>query len=104
MRSTHLTKGDYDEKLQQLAGEVAKRAIDDVRLLQRRGVIDGMKILRRNFGKRFFLGDCEEYKNVHQIQKLIRDFKIGAVGFWCRASGVSIDNKTLIRRVFKATK
>jgi hypothetical protein len=102
MRSTHLVKGNYDDKLQQLAGEVAKRAIDDVRLLQRRGILDGMRVIRKNMGSDLNLGDCDEYKKIHQIYKLINDFKTGIVGFWCRAAGIPIDNKTLIRRVFGA--
>ncbi len=42
-----LVKGGYDEKLQQLAGEVALRAIMDLRTLRRRGVVKCMKIISR---------------------------------------------------------
>lgn len=97
MRSTHLCRGDYDDRLQQLAGEVALQAIRDLRLLRKRGMVVGMKIVRGHEGVR--LNDCGEYKSVHAIQTLLRDFKNGTVGWWCRASGVMVDNKTLLRKI-----
>ena len=52
MVSTQLTKWDEDERIRQLAGEIVIRAIQDVRLLQRRGVLDGIKITGETFGIR----------------------------------------------------
>ena len=97
MRSTHLTKGDYDERLMQLAGEVALQAIRDLRMLRKRGMVEGMKIVRDHHGVP--LNDALEYKSMHEVQNLIRDFKDGTVAWWCRASGIRIDNRTLLRKL-----
>lgn len=97
MRSTHLCRGDYDERLQQLAGEVALQAIRDLRMLRKRGMVKGMKIIKGHQGVP--LNDALEYKNSHEVQKLLRDFKNGTVAWWCRASGISIDNRTLLRKL-----
>jgi len=92
-----LVKGGYDEKLQQLAGEVALRAIMDLRTLRRRGVVKCMKIVTRP--ELANLRDMPEYKNSHNVQKLLEDFRNGTVGWWCRAAGVRICNRTLLRRM-----
>ena len=97
MRSTHLTKGNYDERLQQLAGEVALQAIRDLRMLRKRGMVKGMKIIKDHQGVP--LNDALEYKNSHEVQKLLRDFKTGVIAWWCRACGVAIDNRTLMRKI-----
>ena len=97
MRVGALVKGEYDERLQQLAGEVALRAIMDLRTLRRRGVVKCMKIVASP--ELINLRDMAEYKNVHQVQKLLGDFKNGTVGWWCRAAGVRICNRTLLRRM-----
>ena len=97
MRSTQLCRGDYDDRLQQLAGEVALQAIRDLRMLRKRGMVRGMKIIKDHQGVP--LNDALEYKNSHEVQKLLRDFKTGVVSWWCRASGVAIDNRTLLRKL-----
>ena len=97
MRSTHLCRGDYDDRLQQLAGEVALQAIRDLRMLRKRGMVKGMKIIKDHQGVP--LNDALEYKNSHEVQKLLRDFKNGTVSWWCRASVVKIDNRTLLRKL-----
>ena len=95
-----LVKGGYDEKLQQLAGEVALRAIMDLRTLRRRGVIKCMKIISRP--ELANLRDMPEYKNSHNVQKLLEDFRNDTVGWWCRAAGIRICNRTLLRRMREA--
>ena len=97
MRSTQLCRGDYDDRLQQLAGEVALQAIRDLRMLRKRGMVKGLKIIKDHQGVP--LNDALEYKNSHEVQKLLRDFKNGTVSWWCRASGVKIDNRTLLRKL-----
>ena len=97
MRSTQLCRGDYDDRVQQLAGEVALQAIRDLRMLRKRGMVKGMNIVKGHQGVP--LNDALEYKNSHEVQKLLRDFKIGVVSWWCRASGVQIDNRTLLRKL-----
>jgi len=97
VRSTHLCRGDYDERLQQLAGEVALQAIRDLRLLRKRGMVKGMKIIKDHQGVP--LNDALEYKNSHEVQKLLRDFKTGVVSRWSTASGERIDNRTLLRKL-----
>ena len=97
MRSTQLCHGNYDERLQQLAGEVALQAIRDLRMLRKRGMVKGLKIVKDHTDVP--LNDALEYKNSHEVQKLLRDFKNGTVAWWCRASGVRIDNRTLLRRM-----
>jgi len=99
MRTSHFVKGDYDDRLCQLAGEVAKQAIDDVRMLQRRGVLDGLTIKEDFYKDDISLNDCQEYRNIQQVRKLVKDFKNGVVWFWCRAAGVHIDNRSLLRRM-----
>jgi hypothetical protein len=99
MISTQLTKGDYDDKLQQLAGEVAIQAIRDLRMLRRRGIISGMKVIPGSEHK--MINDAWEYKNTLEVKRLLRDFKNGTVGWWCRAAGINIDNKTLLRRMME---
>jgi hypothetical protein len=83
--------------VQQLAGEVALQAIRDLRMLRKRGMVKGMKIIKDHQGVP--LNDALEYKNSHEVQKLLRDFKTGVVSWWCRASGVQIDNRTLLRKL-----
>ena len=93
MVSTQLTKWDEDERIRQLAGEIVIRAIQDVRLLQRRGVLDGIKITGETSGLR----DCSEYTEPEEVEKLVNDFQDGTVLFWCRVAGVEIDQRTLNR-------
>ena len=50
MRSTQLCRGDYDDRVQQLAGEVALQAIRDLRMLRKRGMVKGMKIVKDHTG------------------------------------------------------
>jgi hypothetical protein len=45
------------------------------------------------------LNDALEYKNMHEVQNLLKDFKNGTVAWWCRASGIRIDNRTLLRKL-----
>lgn len=97
MRSTHLCRGDYDDRLQQLAGEVAIQAIRDLRLLRKRGMVVGMKIVRDH--ENIHLNDCDDYKSIGAVKLLLRDFKNGTVAWWCRASGICIDNATLLRKM-----
>jgi hypothetical protein len=47
--------------LQQLAGEVALQAIRDLRMLRKRGMVKGMKIIKDHQGVP--LNDALEYKN-----------------------------------------
>ena len=93
MVSAQLTKWDEDERIRQLAGEIVIRAIQDVRLLQRRGVLEGVKIT----GETSRLKDCCEYKEPEEVEKLVNDFQDGTVLFWCRVAGVEIDQRTLNR-------
>ena len=93
MVSTQLTKWDEDERIRQLAGEIVIRAIQDVRLLQRRGVLDGIKMPGETSGLR----DCSEYTEPEEVEKLVNDFQDGTVLFWCRVAGVEIDQRTLNR-------
>jgi len=100
MVSTQLTKWDEDERIRQLAGEIVIRAIQDIRLLQRRGVLDGIKITGETSGLR----DCSEYTEPEEVEKLVNDFQDGTVLFWCRVAGVEIDQRTLNRVVERSNK
>ena len=93
MVAAQLTRWDEDERIRQLAGEIVIRAIQDVRLLQRRGVLEGVKIT----GETSRLKDCCEYKEPEEVEKLVSDFQDGTVLFWCRVAGVEIDQRTLNR-------
>ena len=95
MRSTQLTRGDRDDRMRQLAGEVALRAIEDLRLLRRWGAVKGMKVIPCYTGRD--LNECAEYNNTIEIRKLLRDFKNGTVTWWCRAGGINIDTPRLLR-------
>lgn len=101
MVSTQLTKWDEDERIQQLAGEIVIRAIQDIRLLQRRGVLDGTRITGR---KVIELKDCDEYFESEAVEKLVSDFQDGTVLFWCRVAGVNIDQRTLNRVIERRNK
>ncbi len=81
--------------MRQLAGEVALRAIEDLRLLRRRGEVKGMKVIPCYTGRD--LNECPEYNNTIEIRKLLRDFKNGTVTWWCRAGGINIDTPRLLR-------
>ena len=81
--------------MRQLAGEVALRAIEDLRLLRRRGAVKGMKVIPCYTGRA--LNECPEYNNTIEIRKLLRDFKNGTVTWWCRAGGINIDTPRLLR-------
>ena len=100
MVAAQLTKWDEDERIQQLAGEIVIRAIQDVRLLQRRGVLEGVKIT----GETSRLKDCCEYKEPEEVEKLVSDFQDGTVLFWCRVAGVEIDQRTLNRVIERKNK
>ena len=100
MVSAQLTKWDEDERIRQLAGEIVIRAIQDVRLLQRRGVLDGIKITGETSGLR----DCSESTEPEEVEKLVNDFQDGTVLFWCRVAGVEIDQRTLNRVVERRNK
>ena len=101
MVSTQLTKWDEDERIRQLAGEIVIRAIQDIRLLQRRGVLDGTRITGYQDGK---LKDCYEYSEPGSVEELVSDFKDGTVLFWCRVAGVDIDQRTLNRVIERRNK
>ena len=101
MISAQLTKGDENDRIKQLAGEVAIQAIQDIRLLQRRGVLDGMRITKNRIGK---LSDCNCYRHIKEVRSLVRDFKNGTVLFWCKIAGVRIDQATLNRVIKKGLK
>ena len=96
MISAQLTRGDDDDRIKQLAGEIAIRAIQDVKLLQRRGVLDGMRITKNRIGK---LSDCNCYRHIKEVRSLVRDFKNGTVLFWCRVAGIRIGQNTLNRLI-----
>ena len=89
---------DADKRLQQLAGEVAIRAILDIRLLQRRGILDGLKLPK---GREIPYANKIDYPDRRSVNKLLRDFGNGTVLFWCRASGANIDQGTLNRTIKK---
>lgn len=94
MISAQLTRGDQDDRIKQLAGEVAIRAMLDLKLLQRRGVLDGIRITKKKISK---VTGCNTYGDVKEIRKLVRDFKDGTVLFWCKVAGARIDQSTLNR-------
>lgn len=101
MVSTQLTKWDEDERIRQLAGEIVIRAIQDIRLLQRRGVLDGTRITGYQDCK---LKDCYEYSEPGSVEELVSDFKDGTVLFWCKVAGVDIDQRTLNRVIERRNK
>lgn len=101
MVSTQLTKWDEDERIQQLAGEIVIRAIQDIRLLQRRGVLDGTRITGY---KNCRLADCDDYSESDAVERLVSDFQDGTVLFWCRVAGVNIDQRTLNRVIERKNK
>jgi len=101
MVSTQLTKWDEDERIRQLAGEIVIRAIQDIRLLQRRGVLDGTRITGYQDCK---LKDCYEYSEPGSVEELVSDFRDGTVLFWCKVAGVDIDQRTLNRVIERRNK
>jgi len=94
MISAQFTRGDEDDRIKQLAGEVAIRAMQDIKLLQRRGVLDGLRLTKNRIGK---LSDCNCYRDAKEVRSLVRDVKNGTVLFWCKVAGVKIDQATLNR-------
>jgi hypothetical protein len=84
-----------EERIQMLAGEIAIRAIYDLRLLQRRKVLVGEELAPPE--KRPRLTDCCCYREEDNIKNLLDDFKDGTVLFWCRMGGANIDQSTLNR-------
>lgn len=82
-----------------LASEVALRAIYDLRLLQRRKVLDGERLTPKETRPR--LTDCCCYKEDENIQNLVDDFKDGTVLFWCRMAGAEINQSALNRMLKK---
>ena len=101
MIAAQLTRGDENDRIKQLAGEVAIQAIQDIRLLQRRGVLDGMRVTKNRIGK---LSDCNCYRDIKEVRSLVRDFKNGTVLFWCRLAGVKIGQDTLNRLISQGVK
>ncbi len=73
------------------------QAIRDLTMLRRRGMVKGMRIVKDHNCTP--LNDAQEYVNIHAVRQLLRDFKNGTVCWWCRASGVQIDNRTLLRKL-----
>ena len=59
------------------------------------GAVKGMKVIHCFTGRD--LTECPEYNNTLEIRKLLRDFKNGTVTWWCRASGIDIDTRRLLR-------
>ena len=96
MRSESLTRGGMDERYQQLAGEVATRAILDIHLLNRRKILRGLKVVGKP-GHR--LSDCLCYRKIPAIKRLVRDFKDGTILSWCRIAGAQVDQAALNRHV-----
>ena len=94
--SERLVKGDENERYQQLAGEIATRAILDIHLLNRRKILKGLKVVGTP-GHR--LSDCLCYRKISAVKRLVRDFKDGTILFWCRLAGASVDQKALNRHV-----
>lgn len=82
-----------------LASEVAIRAIYDLRLLQRRKVLDGDRLTPKE--TRPSLRDCCCYRDEENIKNLVDDFKNGSVLFWCRMGGAEIEQSTLNRMLRK---
>lgn len=98
MVSAQLTSGDYESRIQQLAGEIVIRAIEDIRMLQRRGVLDGTRITQK---KNSNIRDCNCYRRVESVRRLIDDFSNGVILFWCKVAGIEIDQATLNRVIRK---
>ena len=85
---------DEDTRFRQLAGEVAIRALLDVRLLQRRGIMEGV---RHPKNKEVAYESRINYPDKRSVSKLIKDIKDGTLLFWFRAGGANIDQNTLVR-------
>lgn len=98
MVSAQLTIGDYDARIQQLAGEIVIRAIEDIRMLQRRGVLNG---ITPTGAKSRNIRDCNCYRRAESVKKLVDDFSNGVILFWCRVAGIEIDQATLNRVIKK---
>jgi hypothetical protein len=98
MVSTQLTSGDYDARIQQLAGEIVIRAIDDIRMLQRRGILNG---IQPTGARSKNVRDCNCYRRVESVRKLVDDFSNGVILFWCKVAGIDIDQATLNRVIKK---
>ena len=89
----------FEERMKMLASEVAIRAIYDLRLLQRRKVLEGDQLTPKETRPR--LTDCCCYREEENIQNLVDDFKNGSVLWWCRMGGAEIDQSTLNRMLKK---
>jgi len=89
----------FEERMKMLSSEIALRAIYDLRLLQRRKVLNGEEITPREARPR--LADCCCYREDENIKNLIDDFKDGTVLFWCRMAGAEIEQSTLNRMLRK---
>jgi hypothetical protein len=96
VRTAQLTHGDIQERYQQLAGEVATRAILDIHLLNRRKILRGLKVIGKP-GQR--LTDCLCYRKITAIKRLVADFKDGTILLWCRLAGAQVDQAALNRHV-----
>ena len=96
MQSTKHVKGDIEERYRQLAGEVVIRMIEDVKLLNRREILNGlvpMKMPKR----RLINGDG--YKSKTEVYDLVDAIKGKSMEIWLAISGVGIGHKDLSRRL-----
>ncbi len=92
-------KMTFEERMKMLSSEIALRAIYDLRLLQRRKVLNGDQLAPRE--TRPSLRDCCCYREEENIKNLVDDFKDGTVLFWCRMAGAEIEQSTLNRMLRK---
>ena len=88
-----------EERIKLLAGEIAIRAVFDLKLLKRRKVLIGDKIAP--IEQRPKLTDCQCYREDENIKSLVDDFRNGSVLFWCRMAGANIDQSTLDKMLEK---
>jgi len=92
-------KMTFEERMKMLSSEIALRAIYDLRLLQRRKVLNGDQLSPKE--TRPEMTDCSCYREDENIKNLIDDFKDGTVLFWCRMGGAEIEQSTLNRMLRK---
>ena len=81
-----------EEIIKLIATEIAMRAVYDLKLLQRRGVLNGDKLMPGPYPK---MTDCQCYQEPENIQKLVDDFRNGSVLFWCHLSGARVKQSAL---------
>ena len=85
-------KMNDEEIIKLMATEIAMRAVYDLKLLQRRGVLNGDKLMPGPYPK---MTDCQCYQEPENIQKLVDDFRNGSVLFWCHLSGARVKQSSL---------